>query len=469
MNKNLPWVEKFKPKKINEFICNKTAVKNIEIWLNKFDKIKNEKKKNNKNNTVDKKKLLMKSCLLVTGNHGVGKSVVIETVLKEYNYEIQTIDFSSIKSSKCIKDCLHKIVNSSNVINMIYGKKQKKIAIVVDELESITSTTEKNSIVILQKINDLNWFCPIIFISNNQHNKLLAEIKKNALEIKLFTPFLSDIKELLFQIVRSENIKIKNERVIDKLINHSQYDIRRLIGILEDIKNIFENAIITVELIDEYCQMSKKKDIDIDLFKATEGLLYNYKSVDECLRYFETEKVLLPLMVHHNYAKHILTNVDNIDKRYQIAQKVSDSLSTGDVIENYIYGDQNWDMQEIHGFYTCAITSFYLCDNIKNPQKIPLTFTTDLNKTSIKKINKKNITNTGRCFNNMTIFDYIYINKIIRKLINNGQIKECVDLLKYYNIKLEHIESLLKIDKIKNTKTSLTSKQKKEFSKFLNI
>jgi hypothetical protein len=98
---------------------------------------------------------------------------------------------------------------------------------------------------------------------------------------------------------------------------------------------------------------------------------------------------------------------------------------------------------------------------------IELVFTTDLNKTSIKKINKKNINNTNRCFDNMNIFDYIYINKIIRELINQEKIEECVKLMIGYNIKLEHIESLLKIDKIKNTKTSLTSKQKKKFIKYL--
>ncbi|AYV82145.1 MAG: replication factor C large subunit, partial [Homavirus sp.] len=107
-----------------------------------------------------------------------------------------------------------------------------------------------------------------------------------------------------------------------------------------------------------------------------------------------------------------------------------------------------------------------------------LKFTTDLNKTSIKKINKKNINNTNKCFKDMNIFDYIYINKIIRKLIENGNIKECVEILKEYDIKLEHIESLLKIDKIETTKsiglkkseklkTNLSSKQKKEFSKYL--
>lgn len=67
----------------------------------------------------------------------------------------------------------------------------------------------------------------------------------------------------------------------------------------------------------------------------------------------------------------------------------------------------------------------------------------------------------------MNIQDYIYINKIVRKLIDNNEIERCVELVRDYGAKLEHIESLLKIDKIKNTKTSLSSKQKKEFMKYL--
>ena len=94
-------------------------------------------------------------------------------------------------------------------------------------------------------------------------------------------------------------------------------------------------------------------------------------------------------------------------------------------------------------------------------------FTTDLNKTSIKKINAKNINDADRCFKNLDIFDYIYMNKIIRKKISEGDIKGCIELLKGYNIKLEHIEKLLKIDKIKDSKNNLTSKQKKEFTKHL--
>ena len=93
-----------------------------------------------------------------------------------------------------------------------------------------------------------------------------------------------------------------------------------------------------------------------------------------------------------------------------------DFISKGDVIENYIYGDQNWDLQNIHGFYTCVLPSFYICENIKkNNDYIPIKFPLDLNRTSIRKINIKNINNANKYMPNMRISDYIYINKLITK------------------------------------------------------
>jgi len=127
-------------------------------------------------------------------------------------------------------------------------------------------------------------------------------------------------------------------------------------------------------------------------------------------------------------------------------------------------------MQEIHGLYTCVIPSYYLYDNLDKddePAKPDPDFTTDLNKTSIKNINKKNILNTDACLKNMNIDDYIYINKIIKKLIDSGNIETCAKILQLYNIKVEHVESLIKIDKIKNNKVGLTSKQKNEFTTYL--
>lgn len=500
------WTEKYCPKTINEIIGNDKAVKTIISWLNCFEEnkkkqLKNRKNKRNipkiKNNdevnvesddnysefdkycdnidysqTKNKSKNDQpKSCLIVTGNHGVGKTCIIHAILNSLEYTIQIINFGKIKTNKNIKEVIENIMISSDILTMIEGKKSSKIAIIVDELESITSSTGKNCITSLLRNNELNWLYPIIFISNNQHNKLLSDIKKNSHEVKIWPPYPSELLILLKKIITKENINIAgiqngNYRVAYRIIDHAQKDFRRLILTLYDLKYAYQNKTITMSTVDEYCKLSKKKDEDFDLFKATDFLLQKYNGIEDSIRYYETEKVLLPLMVHQNYIDIINQKCDNKDLKYKLARDISNLLSEGDVIENYIYGDQNWDINEVHGFYTCTAPS-YLLGNLKEAP-IKLAFPADLNKASIGKINKKNIINAGKCFKNKNIHDYIYINLIVRNLIAEGRMNECIKLLEGYNVKLTNIESLLKVDKIKSSKTNLTSKQKKELSLYLN-
>lgn len=452
MTKN--WVEKYSPKNVRDLVCNKTSVLALNTWLKSFGTVKDSKKKT--------------SSVVISGSHGTGKTSSVEVLASYYNYDVRSMKTLKLGSSS-YNDCVLKLIKCSNVVDMVSGEKRRKVMIVVDEMESITSTTDKNFIINLQKMNDIHRYCPIIFISNNKHNKLLSEIKKHALEIKFYPPFPSDMKKILRNVVKKESISLASVKVEDKIVEHSQNDIRRMINTLQDIKYSYNDQIVTSTTLDEYIVMSKKKDVDIDLFKATEELLYNYTDIDSCLRLFETEKVLLPLMVHHNYSDKLITKYDDISgDMLDVSVNVSDMLSTGDVVENYIYGEQNWDMQEIHGFYMCTAPSYYLCKDDNSVPKIDTSFTTDLNKTSIKKINKKNIHNTDRCFNNMNVFDYICINQIVRKLIDENSIDKCVQLLKGYDAELEHILSLLKIDKIRDGKTTLSSKQQKEFITYLN-
>jgi len=69
----------------------------------------------------------------------------------------------------------------------------------------------------------------------------------------------------------------------------------------------------------------------------------------------------------------------------------------------------------------------------------------------------------------MDIEDYIYVNQIIREQINSNQFKECIDNFRdYKDFKVETLERLLKVDKIKCSKTNLKSRDKKEISNYLN-
>ena len=285
------------------------------------------------------------------------------------------------------------------------------------------------------------------------------------------------------KIVKKEGMKLETEKqvdiinkiyitkindiVADKIIENTQGDIRRLVFILQDLKETYGNKMITLKLIKNYSDMFKLKDIDIDLYKATEQILYNYKCINDSLRLFETEKVIIPVMVHQYYIENLMANHVNKQQIIETAKTITDSLSSGDVIENFIYGDQNWDMQDIHGFYTCVIPSFNMTNNINpNYKRIGLKFAMDLNKTSIKKINKKTINNTNKFFNDMNIMDFIYINKTIRKYLRDNNLEGCVNLLKTYNINADNIEqiikSLLKIDKINGVERKLATIEKKE-------
>jgi hypothetical protein len=239
---------------------------------------------------------------------------------------------------------------------------------------------------------------------------------------------------------------------------------------LYDLKCNFSNKVITQSMFEEYLKLSKKKDEDFDLFRATNKLLQGYKSIDECIRYYETDKVVLPLMVQQNYIECINSKIGDMNSsdKFDIACCISELLSEGDVVENYIYGDQNWDINEVHGYYTCVAPSFLLTEKLKKEKYLQLAYPTDLNKASISKINKKNITNASKAFKNKNINDYIYINLIIRFLTSEDRIKECVDYLKDRDINIGNIESLMKVDKIKSKKTNLTLKQRKEISSFLN-
>ena len=400
------------------------------------------------------------------------------------------------------------LMNFSNVIDQINCNNKKKNVILIDELESISSI-EKSCILTLQKtneaikiaqikkmteaiksknvnkinqakkINEQFVYCPIIFISNGENNKLLTTLKKNALVVKFWQPTLYDTHKILIDIATKEKIQFTNKKVANNILEHTQNDIRRTIFILQDLCETYEYKLITNDIVNDYKIISKKKDIDTDLFKSTKILLFNHNTMTDCMSHYERNKTLLPLMIHQNYIPNIIKNSKNIKENFDIIEKISHVLSVADVIKNNIYCDQKWNMQELHGLYTCGITSYYTNTLLNKNNKFQ--FATYPNKIPIKKTNKENI------------FDHIYSDKIIKyihdikykntltitnkhnaideqnykyvKMINNAteMIKKSMILDK--KTKREHFELCTKFDNIKYKKSIVG--QNNEYAKLI--
>jgi len=452
---NKIWVEKYEPKTIDDLVVNKDKILKIKNWLINF---------NNPNQP---------STIMFCGSHGIGKNASINIVLKELGYEIKILTSNNIKTDKIINEIIDSCEKKNNIYHILNGSNNNnniKYALIIDDTETITLTSEKESLIELCKNNDKNKMLPIIFISNNQHSKLLIDIKKLCIKYDFDNPSIDDLKIIIKKIILKENMKINDEIVLNSIAKYSQNDVRRLIFILQDLYLTYGNDEINVEKLQAYFNYSKKKDIDIGLYEATKHILDNYKSINNCMELYEMEKVLLPLMIYENYYKSMFTRNQTKDKQtlvkqLDISRRICDSISKGDVIETNIYTDQNWTNQNIHGFYTiceCSYTLNSIIENEKNNLYYDLDFSSDLNKTSLKNINRKNITTLQQTISHKNLDDILYINKLIYTLVDQGKFKEAYKICKDYPIDIKCLEVIIKIDK-SNDKITLTPKNRRLF------
>lgn len=448
------WVNKYKSKNLSEIIGNKTQINKIKEWLLNINNLKSRG-------------------IIISGVHGIGKSLTIKLLLKELNYLSRIIHPNEIKDHRIFDD-FNDYYNHENSIHSkikFADEKKKQLVLIFEETENITLTSEKKYIMDIFKENNKLKAFPLIFISNNQHSKLLNDLKKNCEEVKFECPTLSELYQIINKICLNENLKIKNESVMNEIIAFSQYDIRRLINLLQELS--FHSKYIDENCIHTFIEKSREKNIDTGLFDATNKLLNNYLDYDTIIKLYEFEKVLLPLMIHENYLRKVLYKSKDewSDTIYDLI-KISDSISRGDNIETSIYTDQNWYLQNIHGFYTCLNTSYWINKHNKKYtiENNNIKFSSDLNKTSLKNINRKNITNLLKILPNKSIYEILILNKICNHLILTNQENILIDIISTYNkdISVKEIELCLKIDKTNEFKL-LSSKEKKKITKIIKI
>ena len=220
---NILLTEKYKPTKITDIIGNKDNIKNIIEWL-KLVKIKKA------NNYI----------LLLHGPPGIGKTTIINIILKELNFNIIEFNSSNLRKQKDIKDIISKVLYYKNVMNMLNGSNKENV-LILDEFDSMFTKSEKGGgnelLNIIKKANDIKnksrqlITTPIICIYNDFRDSKLNEFKKYAIDIKFNKPSFFDLEIIIDNIILNEKIIIDIESK-NKLINNSLYDIRRMIILL---------------------------------------------------------------------------------------------------------------------------------------------------------------------------------------------------------------------------------------------
>jgi hypothetical protein len=421
-------------------------------------------------------------------------------------------------------EAIKKTLAFRNVIDM-FNDNNKPLGILMDEIDTICKTGDKggfteflNIIKMSEKyevtkkeiISDkkkskkvsltLNEDCiklynPIVCTTNDINDKKINELKKYSKVIYLKKNIENDIREFIISIYKNNDIHVEKD-AIDKIIELSTNDIRKLIIHLEDIYLFLGGEkLITMNIINNYTKINYERNIDLQLIDATNFVFQTKNTIKYNQLLFDIDCLLIPLMVYHNIIIFLKNSKDDNKKKLSVYKNILHSLCIHDKIQTNIFEFQDWsELYDIASIYGNVLPNYY-SSKLKdiNPNlRIELEFTNLLNKISQIFVNKKMINTVRNDLTkiNLDLNEVIYFVEIITSFLNdftnNDECEsdekeeddekisdELTKIKNKYKMDIEQLENLLKIEKLNQgndrKKRKVTITMKKEISKFLTI
>ena len=506
------WLEKYKPKLLKDFLSNKLEIEKAISWIENYKK----------------DYLNTKKVLLIIGNSGTGKTLLAETILKEYDYNKIELNSTDVRSQKKISEFLKKSLTFKNVIDM-FNNGNKPIGLLIDEIDTICKLSDKggfSEFLSILKQNDkfetlkknahdkkknkktkvliedyIKLYNPIICTSNDINDKKINELKKYS-EVICLKKFTYEDSIIIIDELYNDNKQNIEQNVKFDIFNYSQGDIRRLILTLEELHIFSYGKTLTKDIFNVFKNTFVEKEEDIQLIESTKKLLSEKLDFTKCQKLFQIDCLLIPLMIYHNSINFIKNTEDTSKKKLNIYRNILDSLCVHDTIQTNIFEVQDWDeLYDISSFYGSVSPNYYF-NQLKNKKNIDIEFTSLLNKISQMYVNKK-LLNEAKFSIGKLNFDtdeIIYLTEIIsnyfdeyknfdnsndesedetdlielnnisfhKPLNNNSQL---VKFMNKYHINIDGLENLLKIEKLnqinEKKKKKFTLKIKKEINNFL--
>jgi replication factor C subunit 3/5 len=248
----LPWVEKYRPNKFDDFIGNEQNVKTIRNML----------------------KAGSLPHLLFYGTSGTGKTSIIITIAKELygnnmNLMVMKLDASDDRGINSVREEIKGFAEKKNMF-------QKGIKLIIlDEADSMTFDAQFALRRIIEKYSNSTRFCLIC----NYENKIIPAIRSRCANFR-FSPIPNDkIIGVLETIAIKENINLDNDslKIITSLSNG---DLRKSINLLQSIS--MKDSIINSDICYELIGLPNKSDID-NIFEYLINDIYDFNQTYEKL------------------------------------------------------------------------------------------------------------------------------------------------------------------------------------------
>jgi replication factor C subunit 1 len=284
---------KYRPTRMGDFVGNKNVIQPFIQWLLEWDE-------NNKKT----------KCALISGVNGVGKSLLVELMLKKHDFNMIHLSIDEDRDKETINKTIKPLLATKKTID---GQDN---ALVVSDIDS--SSGDYGFIACLTEcIKETQ--IPIICICDDRYSQNIKPILNYCFDIKLAKPKYDDVYALIYKVVTTEHIKISKSSV-DKLYEQANGDIRFILNTLQ--LGIMKGG-----------DASSKNIQSANIFDTTGQLFSQENSIDEKVKYYWMSHDIHTLMVHENYISNVLNGGGDEVKRLENIVYAADSLSDGDVLD----------------------------------------------------------------------------------------------------------------------------------------
>jgi hypothetical protein len=317
---------------------------NLNAILDREDLI-NDFKSKITNFEQNKDSLNIKRGFYIYGNAGSGKSMLINNILKELNYDIINYNASDVRNKSIIETITKHNMSENNVMTM-FKQKSRKICIVMDEIDGMNNGDKGgiNSLIKIvrpkktkkQKTEEYS-YNPIICIGNYHIDKKIKELMKvcHTFEIK------SPTNEQLHSVTQKIMPTIKEHSIIEQIVQYSQFDIRKLSN-LHDIYIKKPDFFYTPDIFNTLQQKSF-----IDDTKKTIVILFNksYDIMSHNQIISETDRTIIALLWHENIVDILAKNKNS--KVIPLYNMFLDNICFADYIDRITFQKQIWQFNEM--------------------------------------------------------------------------------------------------------------------------
>ncbi len=233
----LPWVEKYRPRKLDEIIGQTSAIKGIREWI---EKVKSKKGK---------------KALLLYGPPGTGKTSAAHAIANELEFDAVEINASEVAAGEKLKS----IISNLGALSL-FGKGR---LIIIDEADALSSSEAREIARLAEKLVSV---CPIVITVNDMYRNVPPEIRRISEPVKFNRLRWTTIRSVLASIARNEGVSVSMD-VLKEIAVNASGDLRAAIN---DLQAICQGSI---ELASEIGKLIGQRDVEKGIFDLLKAVL----------------------------------------------------------------------------------------------------------------------------------------------------------------------------------------------------